>query len=319
MSDAEKRRFDGLRREYHDSFGPVLTEPMGRLYKFLMDRAVSNLSGPPGARPGAVIDGPANVGKSTILTEFGRSYERVLRRRYGERMLEHGVAEWHPVVYNSLSARTTVKALNMGLANFYGVTFPRYDATTHRLTRMVVECAQRCATTLFLIDDIHYLDMKHHSAREVNNHLKQLMNETSATFVYAGVGLEETGLFTEGQPNGRLALGQTRNRFARFPLEPFQTSARARGDEWHRLVAAFEAGLVLRKARKGMLTGMRYYLYKRTDGYVGALSNLLKLGAAKAIETGEERITRELLRGVRIDEASQDAWREHLGEVNGSR
>ena len=37
-------------------------------------QAESNLHHPPGARPGSVIDGEADIGK-TIVTQFGRKYE----------------------------------------------------------------------------------------------------------------------------------------------------------------------------------------------------------------------------------------------------
>lgn len=314
MSDAERERFNGMRREHHNSFGPVLTPTLGRLHCAVYDRALSNLSGVPGARPGAVIDGYANLGKTTILIHFGREYERTLRRIYGEQMAAHSEIEWHPVVYHTLDAQTSVKSLLGGIANYYGAPVP-LRATTYELGRLVVEHAQRCNTSVFLIDDIHYLDMRYTGAVEVNNALKHLANETSATFVYAGIGC--SGLLREGQTQGQELFGQTRGRFAHLPVKPFDVKTDAGVAEWLALVKAFEDRLVLLQRHEGMCTNIAQYLYERTSGYVGSLSTLLRVGAAKAIENGQERITRKLLNTIKLDYAAETEYAEHLRKHGG--
>ena len=180
--------------------------------------------------------------------------------------------------------------------------------TADRLTDIVLWCAQECNTKVFLIDDIHYLKLSNDGDRQVNNHLKQLMNDTSATFVYAGAGCMKTGLFTEGHPKDEVAWGQTRGRFAYFPIEPFEANTPFGKSEWVHIVGAFENHLVLKKARKGMLTGLAPYLYERTGGFLGSLSSLVRLAANKAIRSGEEEITRGLLGQVQIDYAAETEW-----------
>lgn len=306
-----RQRFDDLRCAYHSSFGPLFTSTMGEIRQSLMDRVDINIEAPQGACPGAVIDGLPNVGKSTILTDFGRLCELRLRRKYEKGLRKAGIAEWIPVVYLTLRARTTIKGLNTAIANFYGAPYariPRYDATADRLTDMVLWCAQECNTKVFLIDDIHYLKLSNESDRLVNNHLKELMNHTSATFVYAGVGCRKTGLFTEGHPKDEVAWGQTRGRFAYFPIEPFDVETPLGKSEWVNIVGAFENHLVLKNARKGMLIGLAPYLYERTGGFLGSLSSLVRLAANKAIRTGEEEITRGLLGRIQIDYAAETEW-----------
>lgn len=305
LSLAEKERFDELRVDHHNSFGPVLTPTLSKLNKDLCNLSVANLKSTSGARPGAVIDGLANRGKTTNLTYFGCEYERLLRDHYGTRMAsEHG-AEWHPVVYTTLTARASVLSLNSALAYFYGAVVPS-KAAAHHLTKIVVEHAQECATTLFLVDDIHYLNIHQEGAREVINHLKQLANETSATFVYAGIGIKETRLLTEGQPDDKIKYGQMRGRFAHFPVNAFETYSEEGRVSWLSLVRAFEDELVLLKAKEGMCTNLAEYLYKRTNGVVGSLSNLIRQGANSAIEDGTEKITKKLLDGIEIDAAAQN-------------
>ena len=197
----------------------------------------------------------------------------------------------------------------MGIATFYGaLTSPR--ATTAETTDVVVQHARRCATTLFIIDDIHYLDMNRESATDVNNHLKMLMNETSATFIYAGVECSHTKLLTEGQPKNKRHLGQTRRRFARLPLKPLAVDKPEKRKEWQRLLNSIEKHLVLRDMKFGTLAepSMAQYLHDRTSGYVGSLIWLIRYATARAIRTGTERITRELLDRETIDHASETCY-----------
>lgn len=303
MSPAEKQRFNAIRTAHHNSFGPVKTPALLELNERLLNLAVTNLRAASGARSGAVIDGLANRGKTTALVYFGCEYDLLLREHYGERMVANLGAEWHPVVYVSLNAQASVKGLNSSIANFYGAMVSKH-ATTYQLTQTVVEHAQKCATMLFLVDDIHYLNLRQEGAREVTNHLKQLANETSATFVYAGIGLSETKLLTEGQPNDKVKFGQMRGRFARFPMDAFADTEAGKAD-WLRLVKSFEDELVLHKAREGHCTNLSEYLFKRTKGVVGSLSNLLRRGAALAIEDGTEKITKKLLSRIKLDDAAE--------------
>lgn len=306
MTVEERARFDGLRRHHHNSFGPVLTPTLSKIVDDLFVRATSNLSTSSGARPGAVLDGYANLGKTTILAHFGRKYEVYLRGQYGVEMEAHLDDEWHPVVYHTLTAQTTLKALYRGIAGFYNAPVAK-SATTEQLAETVVDCAQRCATSLFLIDDVHYLDMRHEGARMVNNGMKEIANQTSAMFVYAGIGCLESGLLTEGKTPSKESYGQTRGRFTHIPVEPFGDDTEEDRREWMTLLRSFEKQLVLLNGGDGMLCNSKLapYLYERTRGYVGSLSNLIRLGATRAMSDGSERLTRKLLDNVKLDHAAE--------------
>ena len=53
---------------------------------------------------------------------------------------------------------------------------------------------------------------------------------------------------------------------------------------------------------------MASYLHDRTGGFVGSLMWLVRYGAARAIRTGEEKITRELLDREIIDAAAETSY-----------
>lgn len=304
MSQNEKRRFNAVRHRHHKLFGPIVTGPMQRILDVLHERAWNNCTPRPGARPGVVIDGEATVGKTTLVTYFGREYERNRRSECNSEWDEREEAEWHPVVFHSLDTPATVKNLDLGIANFYGVVVPA-RATTAWLTDVVVEQAHKGGTTLFIIDDVHYLDWNRESAQEVNDHLKMLANEIPATFVYAGVDCVDKKLLTEGRTKGS-RFGQTRRRFTVQKLKHFEINSSKGLLEWRVLLNTFEKNMVLRDAEVGTLASMAEYIYELTGGYLGALSILLRTAAYRAINNGQEKITCELLSDIPLDHAAEE-------------
>jgi hypothetical protein len=66
-----------------------------------------------------------------------------------------------------------------------------------------------------------------------------------------------------------------------------------------------EASLRLHHHRPGSLTGLDEYLFSRTNGMIGSLSQLVRGAAILAIQDGTEQITKELLDLVPVDHAAQ--------------
>ena len=162
-----------------------------------------------------------------------------------------------------------------------------------------------CRTSLIVIDDIHLLELRREADRDANNHLKRLANDLQATFVYAGVGLSHGGFMHEGlhghgrgagadQPTVQAPPGR-----AAAPLNP------NRAGDVARRASVFERELVLLHAKEGDLTGQADYLWRRTQGVIGSLTQLLTEAAAEAIDTGAERITRKLLDGIDVGYAAE--------------
>ena len=60
---------------------------------------------------------------------------------------------------------------------------------------------------------------------------------------------------------------------------------------------------------------MPEYLFRRTEGVVGLLRRLIEDGCAKAITTGEERLTPELLAGTAIRLGSLADLDPEAGEI----
>lgn len=292
MAPRERAAFDQLRMEHHQNFGPIFTTELRRIRAALRAQFMANLGiRLPGIRRGGIIDGHGGLGKTTILTEFGRGVWRVLRLKHGDTTADGD--DFLPVVYISLPGGTTIKGFNRQVLDFYGKT-SRRGATVTELTIDVKKFARRCGTVLFLIDDIHFLPMRSDDGQTVNDHFKHLATETSATFVYAGIGCEDGGFLNEGGRHSK-AVSQTSSRFTLYPVYPFSRETDDGKREWLSLLAAAESEMALFEARPGMLTSLERYIFERTGGEIGETIALIRAGAHRAILKGEERIVEALL------------------------
>jgi hypothetical protein len=74
------------------------------------------------------------------------------------------------------------------------------------------------------------------------------------------------------------------------------------------VLLGIEQALVLANKHPGMLADeLSDYLFARSTGHIGSLMDLINRGAARAIRTGAERLTQDLLDAVKIDEAAEKA------------
>lgn len=266
FSAEQKAAFDEERINYHTAFPPIAVPAMKNIHNEMMPLIKGNVARHPGARRGGIIDGPGGVGKTTTLTQLGKKYEQHMRHQFPNPRTQAG-EEFIPVTYISLPAATTIKGLNLALARFYGAVVSR-RATKDELGYVVMEHARRCATSLILIDDFHFLNMREKESRRVNDHLKYLANSISATFVYAGIECENSGLLDEGRSEREVRYSQTRRRFGLYRVDPFSNETQASQLEWVSFLKTVESKLVLTKAFDGMLYDkLSDYLYDRSGGY----------------------------------------------------
>lgn len=307
---ADYRRLDEQSRSVYDrerlrhahGFGPIRSL-YADVHRTLERLVVSNEVRGPGARHGAALDGNPGNGKTTIVSHFGRHYEQRCRQRHPGELTADG-HEYLPVVYVNVDALPTIKGLNHAILTFYGMGPPQ-RASARELTQLVLECARRCETSLIVCDDIHLLELRREADRDANNHLKRLANDLEATFVYAGVGLSHGGFMHEGRYGADAALAQISQRFKRLAVEPLHRSTTAERATWLGVLTVFERELVLLQSKDGDLTNHADHLWRRTQGVIGSLTQLLTEATAEAIDTGAERITAKLLDGIDIGYAAE--------------
>lgn len=253
-------------------------------------------------RGSVVIDAPPGLGKTTIATRYARTFHRATYRRYGP-TTEEGHQRL-PVAFIPLSAGMTLKGLNAKILEFYGHP-AAYRASTTRLGSLAVDCVVSCQTRMIVIDDLHFIDFKHRNGMEVSNHLKWLANEMPVTFVFVGVQLAAKRFFDEGTLGEATAYAQTSRRATRCPVSPFRIDSDAAMSGWTSLLRSFEDHLVLADAHPGMLTDHAKEIYRRTQGRIASLTNLIDRACWIAITSGLERIDATVLEQVRVDNAGE--------------
>lgn len=163
------------------------------------------------------------------------------------------------------------------------------------ITEAVVGVCTDARTGLILVDELHNISLTSRHGSEVADTLKYFSERISATFVYAGVSIENSTLLS-GTRGAQIA-----GRFTLIPTHPFPY-----GSEWKGLVAALEQTLLLRQHTPGTLTKLDRYLHDRTGGMIGSLSHQIRGAAIDAILTGTEKITRDSLAAIPLDYTSEN-------------
>lgn len=279
------------RRDYHSDLPLAHTPVMRKL--LATGRLLVQLNrGQISARRGMILSGASGTGKTTALTQLGRTHERAVRKRHPGRPGEDRI----PVVYVTVPTDATPKMLAVEFARFYGVEFGA-RATMPDIVNTVCAVAARTHLELVLIDEIHnILDTR--ARAEVSDQLKYFAERLPATFAYAGIEVEERGMFAG--PRGRQIAG----RFTLIDSTPFDYGTPEQKTAWRALIATLEQALRLEQHQPGTLVELADYLYERTGGAIGSLSMLVRGGAVLAIDDESERITVDLLDLVPLDRAA---------------
>jgi hypothetical protein len=309
----ERAAYDLERRVWHANI-LLRTRQVEDIELQLADILDSNLQDSDRVKSAAAIDAPPALGKSTVVNNFGRVFHQQRIAEAGQWLDADRDVRHLPVCHVTLTGRLTIKGLHMMILGFYA--HPATAGILHRslagrdLARAAAECIERHDTRLVIVDDLHFLNMRTRDGVEVANQLKWLANEYNATFLFAGVALRARGLVGEGHSGREAAMAQTFRRWTVLGLSPFTLTHKRGREEWDRLLFGIEQALVLSDAHPGMLVDLSRYLFARTTGNIGSLMDLIRRGASRAIRTGRERIDRELLDDIRIDEGAETERRE---------
>lgn len=244
------------------------------------------------ARRGLIVTGAAGTGKTTAITQLGRAHELGQRRRLPDD------ANRLPVVYVTVPPAATPRMLAVEFARFLGLPITRRSNITD-VTEAVCGVLGRCGCDLVIVDEIHNLNLATRAGAEVSDQLKYFSERLPATFVYAGIDVARSGLFS-GTRGAQIA-----SRFATITTAGFANGTAEQRRDWQALIATLEQMLELREHPPGVLVKMADYLHHRTAGLIGSLSHLIRGAAIDAIITGEEQITRAGLDAVKLDHAAE--------------
>ncbi|MEU4234848.1 TniB family NTP-binding protein [Nonomuraea sp. NPDC026600] len=238
-------------------------------------------------RCGLMVSGPARTGKTTALTQLGKTIEVIHRRRHPRATADI------PVIYITVPPAATPKMIAMEFARFFDLPISRRGNITD-IADAVCGVSLDAHVSLVAIDELHNLNTSTRAGAEASDTLKYFSERIPATFVYAGISLERTGLLSGAR--GEQIAG-------RFSM--VRTGAFGQDQQWTALIAALEDSLRLHRHRPGTLTRLDRYLHQRTHGMIGSLLWLIRSVAINAVLDGTEKITRRGLDAVDADITSQ--------------
>jgi hypothetical protein len=283
--------------------GVLQTPQLLQLHEKLWDVLDSNVQSGDRAKGAVAIEGDSNVGKSTAVELFAKEFHRREIAENGERT-EDGHERW-PVARVTLSGNPTIRDLNASLLHYFahpGITRGSAGDFARRALALFLACEVR----LLIVVDLHFLRWESADGSKVTNQLKYLANDFPITLLLAGIGLTDLGLYRQGRTFGKAVLGPTARRTTKHDISPFCGKSADGRRQWRKVLRAIERNLVLANHDTGILAStLSDYLFERSTGYMGSVVNLINRGCARAIRTGKEALTEDLLEQVDIDVAAE--------------
>jgi len=283
------------RLAYHSQFVTVRTPAIETLARQVRTLMILGRHQHVTARPSLIVTGPATTGKTTALLQVGRTCHLAHTRR---------AAPGHdsvPVAYVLVPPGATAKTLAGEFARYLGIPVAA-RMTTAQITTAVCHTYTTAGIKLVLIDEIHRLNPRTSTGAEAADWLKDLTERVPATFVYAGIDVTASAVFTGvrgAQLAGRASL-----------IDCGALPARAGDREpFLELITALEQALDLTAHRPGSLPRLAPYLHERTAGRIGSLARLIRQAAIEAILDGQERITKGLLDSIALDHLAEEHYR----------
>ncbi|KUN01294.1 ATP-binding protein [Streptomyces canus] len=287
------------RLAYHSSFVTIRTPAISELATQVRTLMILGRHQQATARPSLIVTGPAAAGKTTALLHVGRACHLAHTRKNPSPPGSAHTAV--PVAYVLVPPGASAKTLIAEFARYLGIpTTTRMTQT--QITDAVCHTYTAAGIQLVLIDEIHRLNPRTTTGAQAADLIKDLTERLCATFVYAGINLPDTPLFTGtrgAQLAGRATLINCGPLPARHgPHHPFRD-----------VITDIENNLDLHHHTPGTLPRHTPYLHQRTAGRIGSLTRLIRQAAITAISDGTERITKKSLDAIRLDHLAEQHHR----------
>ncbi|MFI2207756.1 TniB family NTP-binding protein [Streptomyces sp. NPDC020192] len=286
------------RLAYHSSFVTIRTPAISQLAAQVRTLMILGRHQQATARPSLIVTGPAAAGKTTALLHVGRACHLARTR---ENPASPGSAHAAvPVAYVLVPPGATAKTLITEFARYLGIPVTARMAQT-QLTDAVCHTYTQAGVQLVLIDEIHRLDPRTTTGAQTADLIKDLTERLPTTFVYAGINVTDTPLFS-GTRGAQLAGRATLITCGPLPARhgthhPFTD-----------VITDIENNLDLQRHKPGTLPRHAPYLHQRTrrpHRIPHPPHPPSRQAAITAIHDGTEKITKASLEAIRLDHLAE--------------
>ena len=285
LEDGKRASRDEERLEHHSRLVVVQTPVIGRIVTqggnlIRMNRLAHY------GRSGLMVSGPAWTGKTTAVTQLGKTVE---------------VTHWHrrphsrddiPVIYITVPPAVTGKMIATEIAWFLGIPVPRRANITDVIESVCGICLDT-RVTMVIVDELHNLDMTTRAGAQASDTLKYFSEGLPSTFVYSGIGRTAGHRWpAPRRPGCRQVYPHPDQRV--HPRPGMVLPCRRGG------------GIpALHRHKDGSLVTLADYLHRRTRGMIGSLLWLLRDASCQAILDSTEKLTRKSLDQIAVDMTAQ--------------
>jgi AAA+ superfamily predicted ATPase len=241
---------------------------------------------PPSDRPkNLLVFGESNVGKSTILKRWAKAVNDKAAVA-AETADPETMGDWAvlPVVRVQTPPKGDEGRLYDNILRAMGYPLPiSYSPSAKCQT--VLKLLANNQTKIVMLDEFHNaLSGRFDQRLHFNVVIKNLTNEAGIPLVVAGVETVELVFRKEDQLH---------RRFSRIELKAWRDN-----EDWRKLLRSFERLIPLQYPSGLADPVMATTLYEVSSGRIGDLSDILKEAAIRAILSGEERITPDMIQAV---------------------
>jgi len=224
--------------------------------------------------PALLIYGGTNNGKTTIVNE--------LLRRHPVKRDKHDESTQLPIVMIEMPPEANQDSIYMTILRSLYVPF-QPNAKKEEKANQVFGVMRRLKVKMLVIDELHnLLDTNRLRQNQVINTIKYLSNTLQIPIVAVGT-LEAKNVFSSDD--------QLANRFKPVEIPKWKIDI-----EYRKLLASFEKLMALEKPSNLDSKELAIEIMSMSEGWIGEISDILKLASVKAIKSGKEQITLDLLR-----------------------
>lgn len=263
------------------------------------------------AKPAVLLNGYAGYGKSAIIKECLYELHRenateVLAATRGSRQID--------VIHISARAATSERSIAERLRDF--LELPRSGRSAGEITARVLDAVFECQVKVIAIDELHFVGQTAAVGRRLSNYIKDLINNSPCTFVFAGNNVLNSEIFRSDRGRPDAAGEQFLSLVGVHEIEPFRITHR--DDAWMRTLMAIEKSLRLTRQQEGdLFWTCADTVWAKTGGRWRSLTRIVNMACARAIDSGEERITPDLLASLPVDALAAEHAAKYLPTLGG--